>query len=435
MYRIAWLFLCLLMGLEFSVSYAEDRRVLFRIDGEETSVEEFEHYYTQVYAASRVSVEQFLPHFLYYKLKVADAKRQSWDTITDFRLQCSALQNEILKSEERGVPQKQDTLLNWVRFRQISFLLPQHASSEQERVARQRIDSVYTALKNGIPFEKLAQSYIKNLLPSPYLDGEWIPERCLIKEFTEQLSTLKKGNYSAPFFSPLGIHIVYLLDRRQGVYPSEMTGNVAVQKVANSGPTERKDSLLNKTRMELCQVSDGLLAAYWDKRHGGTKSGNISDKELQNYFESHKNDYAWDLPHFKGGVIHCLNKKVASKLKKRLKKCPLDKWNEEISAFSQENSEWKVVVETGLFQIGTNPYVDKLAFKCGHFTPRTDLPYAFVLGKRLKKGPEDFQDVRDEVQRDYRLWTERAQMEELKRGFRIEINQDILKTVNCSGKK
>lgn len=435
MYRIAWLFLCLLMGLEFSVSYAEDRRVLFRIDGEETSVEEFEHYYTQVYAVSRVSVEQFLPHFLYYKLKVADAKRQSWDTITDFRLQCSALQNEILKSEKRGVPQKQDTLLNWVRFRQISFLLPQHASSEQERVARQRIDSVYTALKNGIPFEKLAQPYIKNLLPSPYLDGEWIPERCLIKEFTEQLSTLKKGNYSAPFFSPLGIHIVYLLDRRQGVYPSGATGNVAVQKVANSGPTEWKDSLLNKARMELCQVSDGLLAAYWDKRHGGTKSGNISDKELQNYFESHKNDYAWDLPHFKGGVIHCLNKKVASKLKKRLKKCPLDKWNEEISAFSQENPEWKFVVETGLFQIGTNPYVDKLAFKCGQFTPRTDLPYAFVLGKRLKKGPEDFQDVRDEVLRDYRLWTERAQMEELKRGFRIEINQDILKTVNCSGKK
>lgn len=435
MCRIAWLFLCLLMELGFSVSYAEDRRVLFRIDGEETSVEEFEHYYTQVYAASRVSVEQFLPHFLYYKLKVADAKRQSWDTITDFRLQCSVLQNEILKSEERGVPQKQDTLLNWVRFRQISFLLPQHASSEQERVARQRIDSVYTALKNGIPFEKLAQSYVKALLPSPYLDGEWIPERCLIKEFAGQLSTLKKGSYSAPFFSPLGIHIVYLLDRRQGGYPSGVTGNANMQKVADSGPTERKDSLLNKTRMELCQVANGLLAAYWDKRHGGTKLGTISDKELQSYFESHKNDYAWDLPHFKGGVIHCLNKKVASKLKKRLKKCPLNKWNEEISAFSQENPEWKVVVETGLFQIGTNPYVDKLAFKCGHFTPRTDLPYAFVLGKRLKKGPEDFQDVRDEVQRDYRLWTERTQMEELKRGFRIEINQDILKTVNCSGKK
>lgn len=423
------------MGLNFSVSYAEDRKVLFRIDGEETSVEEFEYYYTQAYAVSRVSAEQFLPHFLYYKLKVADAKRQNWDTLTDFRLQCSVLQNEILKSEEKEVPQKQDTLLNWVKFRQISFLLPQHASSDQEREAKQRIDSVYMALKNGTSFEKLARSYMKAPLSFPYLDGEWIPERCLIKEFTEQLNTLEKGNYSAPFFSPLGIHIVYLLDREQGVCPSGTAGNLTVQKVVNSGVVVRKDSLLNETRMELRQVSDGLLAAYWDKRHGGTESGKISDRELQSYFESHINDYTWDLPHFKGGVIHCLNKKVASKLKKRLKKCPLDKWNEKISAFSQENPEWKVVVETGLFQIGTNPYVDKLAFKCGHFTPRTDLPYVFVLGKRLKKGPEDFQDVRDEVQRDYRLWTERTQMEELKRGFRIEINQDILKTVNCSGKK
>ena len=55
-----------------------------------------------------------------------------------------------------------------------------------------------------------------------------------------------------------------------------------------------------------------------------------------------------------------------------------DKWNEEISFF-QENPGMKVVAETGLFQIGTNPYVDKLAFKCGHFnSSRTDLPYAFL---------------------------------------------------------
>lgn len=435
MYRITWLCLCLLMGVEFSVSYAGDRRVLFRIDGAETSVEEFEYYYAQVYATSHISAEQFLPHFLYYKLKVADAKRQNWDTLTDFRLQCGALQNEILKSEEMWGGKKQDTLLNWVRFRQISFLLPQHASSDQERVARQRIDSVYAALKNGASFENLAQSYMSPRLSSPYLDEEWIPERCLIKEFAEQLNTLKKGNYSAPFFSPLGIHIVYLLDCKQGIYSPRMTRDVAMQKVTSSCVTERRDTLLNKTRIELCQVSDGLLAAYWDKRHGGTSSGNVSDRELQRYFESHKKDYAWDLPHFKGGVIHCLNKKVASKLKKRLKKSPLTEWNKEISAFSQENPEWKVVVKTGLFQIGTNPYVDKLVFKCGHFTPLADLPYSFVVGKRLKKGPEDFKDVRDEVQRDYRLWTERTRMEKLKRGFRIEINQDILKTVNCSGKK
>ncbi len=79
-----------------------------------------------------------------------------------FRLQCSALQNEILKSEERGMSQKQDTLLNCVRFRQISFLLPQHASSETERVARKSIDSVYTALKNGMKKFPLFLKRIRN---------------------------------------------------------------------------------------------------------------------------------------------------------------------------------------------------------------------------------------------------------------------------------
>lgn len=435
MYRIVWLCLCLLIGLEYSVSYAGEHRVLFRIDGEETLVEEFEYYYNQVYAVSRVSVEQFLPHFLYYKLKVADAKRQNLDTLTDFRLQCNILQSEILRAEQKNISKKQTTPLNWVRFRQISFFLPQHASSYQERMAKQRIDSVYTALKSGMSFEKLAQSYVKKMLCSPYWDGEWIPERCLIKEFAEQLNTLEKGDYSTPFVSPLGIHIVYLLDREQGVYPPGRVEDVSLQGFSNANVFEQKDSLLSKTQMKLRQVSDGLLAAYWDKRHVGICAGNVSDRELQKFFESHKKDYAWNLPHFKGGVIHCLNKKVASKLKKKLKKCSLDKWNEKISAFSQENPEWKVAVEIGLFQIGTNPYVDKLAFKCGQFTPRTDLPYAFVLGKRLKKGPEDFKDVRDKVQRDYHLWIEKSQLEELKRGFRIEINQDILKTVNCSGKK
>lgn len=117
-----------------------------------------------------------------------------------------------------------------------------------------------------------------------------------------------------------------------------------------------------------------------------------------------------------------------------MKKLPLNEWKEKIDAFSKEDASLKAEVEVGLFQIGSNPYVDKLAFKCGHFTPRTDLPYTFVLGKRLKKGPEDFTDVRAEVQCDYRLSMEKSRLEELQQRFRIEINQDILKTVNCSGK-
>lgn len=410
----------LLMGVCLS-AYAEEREVVFRIDGKATSVKEFEHYYARIHAVNGISAEHFLPHFLYYKLKVADARKKGWDTLPDFRLQCNVLQSELGKA--KGAKNLQSASMKWVKFRQISILLPQHVSAAQERQARKSMDSVYTALKGGADFEVVARNY-PLVEASPYSDGEWILEVCLVKEFSEQLDTLKKNAYSAPFFSPLGIHVVRLLDCKQDVYPNSDDTMAEVVGESDGEESEWKQTL-----------TDGLLAAYWDKRHIGGPSGSVTDQDLQNYFEAHKKDYAWELPHFKGGVVHCLNKKAASKLKKKLKKLPLGEWAKEVTAVSQENPGLEAEVVTGLFQIGSNPYVDKLAFKCGHFTPRTDLPYTFILGKRLKKGPEEFQDVRAEVQRDYRLSIEKSQMEELKQNFQIEINQDILKTVNCSGKK
>ena len=54
---------------------------------------------------------------------------------------------------------------------------------------------------------------------------------------------------------------------------------------------------------------DGLLAAWWDARLGTDKHIQPKPGELENYFKEHKEEYAWDLPHFKGAVIHCQNRK------------------------------------------------------------------------------------------------------------------------------
>lgn len=293
----------------------------------------------------------------------------------------------------------------WVKFRQISIPLPQHASSLQERQARQTMDSVYAALQQGASFDRLSQLYAADAKVSPYQSGDWIPEVCLVKEFTEQLDRLKIGTYTSPFFSPLGIHILQLEGREQGTLPSGVKGLgfVESQSEFDLDSWELPDSV----RIQLDQVADGLLATYWDVRHATSEHAVISNKDLQAYFEAHRQEYAWDLPHFKGGVIHCKNKKAASKLKKLLKKLPMEEWKGALLACAKENPELSAVAETGLFQIGANAYVDKLAFKCGHYTPRMDYPYSFVLGKRLKKGPEDFTDVREDVLRDYRLQMEK----------------------------
>ena len=98
-----------------------------------------------------------------------------------------------------------------------------------------------------------------------------------------------------------------------------------------------------------------------------------------------------------------------------------------------DDASSKVRMEAGVFQIGTNRYIDKLVFKCGSFQPEPDLPYTFVMGKKLKKGPESYEDVREAVVKDYLTVYEDAWLKDLKRKYKVEINQEVLKTVNNNG--
>jgi len=79
--------------------------------------------------------------------------------------------------------------------------------------------------------------------------------------------------------------------------------------------------------------------------------------------------------------------------------------------------------------------VDKLAFKCGSFAPITEYPYTWILGDKLKKGPESYRDVREKVEVDARNELETAQINGLRQKYRVEINEEVLKTVNNEGNK
>ena len=74
---------------------------------------------------------------------------------------------------------------------------------------------------------------------------------------------------------------------------------------------------------------------------------------------------------------------------------PVSQWEEIIHELDGGTASSQVRIEAGVFQIGTNEYIDKLIFKCGDFQPDSILPYTFVMGKKLKKGPESYEDVKE----------------------------------------
>ena len=72
---------------------------LVKVAGYEVTGTEFNYYYRKATAAAgRLSARDYLPHFVNFKLKVADARAQGWDTLPDYRMLCATLQGELMKS-------------------------------------------------------------------------------------------------------------------------------------------------------------------------------------------------------------------------------------------------------------------------------------------------------------------------------------------------
>lgn len=232
--------------------------------------------------------------------------------------------------------------------------------------------------------------------------------RFLLDEWQRELKSLEKGKWSRPFFSPIGVHLISWVDKKEG---GDCHPNVSL-----TDPFYQRK-----------EIEEGLLVASLDDYLQNKVT--YTEKELEGWFRKNRSEYGAGTPHFRGAVIHCRNKKDAKAIKKYLKKYPEFLW-EEVSNHMPDNLADRCLIDVGLFKIGENPYVDKLAFGCGDFEKLADYPYTWTMGKRLKKGPKSFHDVRRKVENDCLEAKKKEELETLMRKYRVEIDKEVLKTVN-----
>ena len=89
----------------------------------------------------------------------------------------------------------------------------------------------------------------------------------------------------------------------------------------------------------------------------------------------------------------------------------------------------KVQAEQGLFAPGDNAYVDDLVFKGKDATPVLSFPFTAVQGRK-QKGPDSLQEVREPLVTAYRNYLETYWVAKLRAAGKVEIDQEVLKTVN-----
>lgn len=496
-------------------SFAQEDPVLMRINGKEILRSEFEYAYQRYLTNSetKLSPVEYSELFVLHKLKVDAARAMGIDTTLSFcdrqkeyleGLRKSYLVDTlVLDSCSRVLYQKiQSTHGNGqVQVMQLFKSLPQTITVGRLQEEQNRMDSLYKLMESrpDIDFAFWVEKY------SDDKRCRWIEALQTTSELEKVAFSLSKGEVSPPFFTPEGLHILKVIDRKEMSVYENVSGVLAKRlnnlQVLNKGTEVVVERLKKECQYVLNQLGveellergetvktlftidgqeytgemfkrfatshpfsvkrqlEGFVAKSLLDYEGGQLESkhpevrravqeygedylvaevtrrqidlpSVNDRAgLATYFKFHQKDYRWEAPKYKGIVLHCADKKTAKQAKKLLKRVPERKWADTLQTTFNTSGEEKIKVEQGVFADGDNKYIDKLVFRKSEFEPLMYYPFTVVVGRK-RKGPDDYREVIEQVKKDYRNHLYTYWERELQTSGKVEINEEVLKTVN-----
>lgn len=147
---------------------------------------------------------------------------------------------------------------------------------------------------------------------------------------------------------------------------------------------------------------------------------------LENYFNTHRENYKWSVPHAKGYLVQAADYSIASKVKELVAVIGRDT----IVNTVRKSFPGKVYIEKVLVEKGANPMVDNLLFNGAPTAPsKKNMAVFFMVDPRVIDTPEEFADVRGLVTSDYQNEFQSRWEEELKKKYPVKIYPKVLKSV------
>lgn len=491
---------------------AQSDPVLMRINGREVMRSDYVQAvggWEALDGMDKASRERTLRDFIDFRLRVEVAEQAGLDTVASFGIAISRHREQAFLQlfaeygaggdsahtpssthhpSDEGNDKPDDLRLVAQIFRPLS----QHISASDLEVERQRMDSIYIALQRGVTFEECVRLF------SHEKEASWIGRLDETEEFERVAFSLKEGEWSEPFFSPRGLHIIKVLAMQSGRPDAARAGTTTPSDALTISPAMLEDvrrscaytpnrpamdELLaqGSTRQVLFSLDgkpyDGALFDLYARAHPSGRErqlegficksvldcaarramhdspafrhglqayrdslleregkrffilSQLNESRLEAYFESHRADYHYASPHYQGMVIHAKTKKVARQARKFLKSLPQEEWAQAVRMVFGDSGNSEVLVEHGLYALGDNAFVDELVFRQDKAKPMDSHPYAVVLGEKVK-GPEHYEEVRSRLVDDCSRDLQQRWMDGLRAVAKVEINQEVLKTVN-----
>ena len=457
--------------------HAQSDPVVMMVNGVPVTRSEFEYSYNKNNGEGVIdkkTVEEYAELFVNYKLKVAAALDEHLDTLSSFKDEFAMYRDqqvrptivtdaEILDEARKAYNRAKESIgaKGLIRPAHIFFRLSTKATQHEQELVRQRADSVYRALQAGADFAALAAKVSQDPR-SAAREGNlgWMQPGQTFVEFEEAAYALQPGQFSRPVLTPEGYHIILVKERKQ-LEPFEELKDMIVrsfeqqglrdaiadmkvqQRIEQSGGTLTGQQVMQARADSLAAV-DSEMKYLIQEYHDGLLLYEISNREvweraekdetgLRAWFDAHKKDYAWQEPHYKGIAYHVKTKADVKAVKRSIKNVPFEQWAEVLRTTFNADSVIRIRVEKGIFKAGDNGTIDRLVFKLKQTTfdaENADYPIEAVYGKKQKKYPDDYTDVRGQVVADYQQMLELEWVKSLRQRYPVQINQEILKTVN-----
>lgn len=282
----------------FSLKAQKNTDVLMTIGGNPVTVGEFKYIYEKNNGDkadySEASINEYLDLYKKFKLKVAKAKDMKLDTIQALNDELAGyrtqLANSYLMDKEvmnNLYKELYDRMDHDIDVSHIVVTLPKNPNDSQRKAAEDKINEVYAKLKSGERFEKLAAEYSDDKL-SASTGGRigfftaMMPNG--FYEFENAMYSLPAGQYSEPFTSKLGYHIIKV----NGIRPAKGRVEVAQILIRKEATDKTGDEAKTKINEVYTMLNNGadfdeMVAQFSDDKQTKTKGGVLPEFGINQY--------------------------------------------------------------------------------------------------------------------------------------------------------
>lgn len=471
------IFLCVALCFGILSVKAQTDPVVMTVNGVDVTRSEFEYSFNKNNGdgvIDKKNVTEYADLYAVYKMKVAAALDAKLDTLSSFQNEFALYRDQQVLptmttdaqvlAEARNAYDRTKEIVGTrglIRPAYIFLRLSTKATPEQQTLVSQRADSVWQALQNGADFAELCKKVSQDFRTAAR-GGElsWMGPNQAFPEFEEAAYALQPGEMSRPVLGPDGYYIILMKERKQ-LEPFEELKDQIVQSFEQQGI---RDAIARETVRQMVTNSNGTLTEqeYMSRRadslgavdsdmkyliqeyHDGLLVYEVSNRQvwekaskdeaaLDAWFRTHKKDFAWSEPRFKGIAYHVKDKADVKAVKRSVKGLPFSQWADVLRKTFNPDSIIRIRVEQGVFKPGDSRLVDQKIFKTGFDKPievNKDYPIDAVYGKKLKKYPEDYTDVRAQVVAAYQDALEKEWVATLRQRYPVKFYEENLKTVN-----